>query len=382
MATPLLILCGCIGLFWTALTAFVLYSLGQIRNLHPPALITNGTRSFPRLSVIIPARNEAATLEPAMRSLLSQEGVNFEVILVNDHSTDATGAIADRIAAENPRLRVLHNPELPPGWLGKVNAMQKGSELATGDVLLFSDADIHFRPGCLAAALGELQASDYDFLSLLPELIFVTVMENALAPIFFLAVPAFAGARLDDPESPDAVGAGAFLMIRRETYNAVGRHEQLRKSAVDDVQLARLVKRSRHRVGVRLAPELVSCRMYLSNRQAFWAIEKNIMESVEGKPWAPLVLLPGLTLAAWSAPVTALVGLVTRDPLLFAAGLILHTYQSMSFQLTRRFFRFQALKLFLYPLGVFSVAACTFKAIYHRLRGGGVIWRGRVVKLD
>lgn len=387
MQDVLLILCGCVALFGVLLTVVVAVALRKIERLGPedaPAgsesrAAEDGDR--PELSVVIPARNEAAALEPALLSLLEQEGVDFEVILVNDHSTDATGKIADRLARTYKRLRVLHDPELPPGWMGKVNAMQQGSELARADVLLFSDADIFFKPGCLAAALEQMRRHQYDFFSLLPELSFVTVFENALAPVFFLAVPIFAGAKLDDPKSPDAVGAGAFLMIRRETYEAIGRHEKLRATAVDDINLARLVKRSGHRVGLRLAPRLLTCRMYLSNRQAFWAVEKNIMESVEGKPWAPYVLLPGLAVTAWAGPVTAAGGVITMDPKLIAAGLGLHVFQSMSFLVTRGFYRFRPLKLLLFPLGTISVTACTLKATYHRMRGG-VTWRGRVVKLD
>lgn len=388
MSTALLILCGVLFLYGLVLMAVVHRSFYQIRPLHPDpaaALLSAAPSpppsSTPELSVVIPARNEAKTLEPALRSLLAQTGVDFEVILVNDHSTDATGEIAERLAEENPRLRVLHDPDLPAGWLGKPNAMQKGSELARAPVLLFSDADIHFRPGCLAAALRELRENRYDFFTLLPELRFETVMENALAPVFYLAVPAFAGARLEDPDSPQAVAAGAFLMIRRETYDAIGRHGRLRRSAVDDIGLARLVKRSGHRIGMRLGPQFLACRMYLSNRQAFWAVEKNILDGIEGKPWAAWLLLPGLLVYAWTGPVTAAVGLATRDLRLIAAGLALHVFLSLAFLVTRGFYVFRVPKLFLYPLGFFSVAACVTVATYHRFRGG-VIWRGRVVKLD
>lgn len=388
MQTFLLWLCGGVGLFGLLLTTVVYVALRRIERLGPEDVPSGGANrgespepERPELSVIVPARNEAASLEPALVSLLGQEGVDFEVILVNDHSTDATGKIADRMARSYRRLRVLHDPELPPGWLGKVNAMQQGAELARAGTLLFSDADIFFRPGCLAAALSAMRRNRYDFFSLLPELSFVTVFENALAPVFFLAVPVFAGARLDDPDSPDAVAAGAFLMIRRETYEAIGRHEALRQTAVDDINLARRVKRSGHRVGLRLAPELLACRMYGSNRQAFWAVEKNILESIEGRPWAPYVMVPGLAVTAWTGPVTAAAGLATADVRLIAAGLGLHLFQSMSFLVTRGFYRWRPLRLLLFPLGVISVTACTLKATYHRLRGS-VTWRGRVVKLE
>lgn len=383
MANVLLIGCAVIGLWWAGLTLAVRRAMRRIEFLRPvpqPPVIPDSPDG-PVLSVVVPARNEAGAIEPALRSLLAQRGLDFEVILVNDHSTDATGEIGERLARENARLRVLHDPKLPEGWLGKLNAMHQGAKLARGEFILFCDADIVFRPGCLALALAAARAHGYDFLSLLPLLTFESVFENALAPVMFTAVPMFSKRGINDPDSPDAIGAGAFLMVRREVYRKLGGHEPIRREIVDDMMFARMVKRAGFRTGVRQAPELLTCRMYISNRHAFWGVEKNVLEGVEGKPWAPVVMFPVLLALLWLGCGTLITGLVTGDVRLIAAGGLLYGAQTLSFLAIRNFCRFRLFKLPLFPLGGISIGACLFKALYYRLRGGRVIWRDRVVKL-
>ena len=115
------------------------------------------------MSVIIPARNEEQDLAEALASVLSQQDVELEVIVVNDHSSDRTGAIADTLAAADARVTVIHDPELPPGWLGKCNAMQKAVAVASGDMLLFTDADIMHDPRCFVTALAEMERRESRF---------------------------------------------------------------------------------------------------------------------------------------------------------------------------------------------------------------------------
>jgi hypothetical protein len=134
------------------------------------------------LSVVMPARNEAVDLAAALHSILAQEGVHLEVTVVNDHSTDRTGAIADAIARTDPRVRVIHDPPLPPGWLGKCNAMQQGAAGATGDTLLFADADVVQAPTGFATALRAMRENAGDFFSLWPRLENRTVWEHANIP--------------------------------------------------------------------------------------------------------------------------------------------------------------------------------------------------------
>ena len=121
--------------------------------------------------------------------MLDQQDVDLEIIVVNDHSSDRTGAIADGLAVADPRLRVIHNPELPPGWLGKCNAMQQAAAVATGEMILFTDADIVHSPRCFVTALAEMERRELDFLSLFPLMECVSFWENAILPRSWAAWP-------------------------------------------------------------------------------------------------------------------------------------------------------------------------------------------------
>ena len=129
----------------------------------------NDPSSWPTLSVVVPARDEAHTIEPAVASLLAQDYPNLQVVLVDDRSTDETGTIIDRLAAKDSRVAAVHVRELPDGWLGKVHALQRGVERASGDFILFTDADIHFAPGVLRRAIAWSEAERLDHLAVLAE---------------------------------------------------------------------------------------------------------------------------------------------------------------------------------------------------------------------
>ena len=283
----------------------------------PPPLDPRGTW---RLSVVIPARNEAADLGRSLETVLRQQGVELEVIVINDHSTDRTGAIADLQAALDPRVTVIHDPELLPGWLGKSNAMQKGAARATGDFLLFSDADIMHQPTCFVTALAEMDRRGLDFLSLFPRMQCVSLWENIILPSLVGGMAMFATPGIEDPDSPDALAAGAFLMIRASAFAAIGGFEPIKHEMLDDVALAKLLKRNRYRVGLHMAPQLLAVRLYKGNSHAFWGMTKNILEGLSGKLWmAPAAMLLPVFLF-WMPIYCLVVGIVERDVLLFAVA--------------------------------------------------------------
>lgn len=341
-----------------------------------------------KLSVIIPARNEAHDLEHSLRSVLGQEGVQMEVFVVNDHSTDRTGAIADDAARSDPRVRVLHDPPLPAGWLGKQNAMQQAAARATGDLLLFSDADIIHHPRCFTAGIRELQQNGYDFISLTPQLILGTFWDNVLAPAFAGWFIENITPRLEDPGAPDALAAGAFLLVKTAVFRDLGGFEAIKGEMLDDVELARLLKRRGFRVGIRLAPALMRVQFYKTNHDAFWGVTKNILSIVQGRRWLsgplmvlglPLMLVPALYF--WTPLVAACLGIVHQNTALLLAGLATYAAQYAMVWPARRLFPFRPLKLLFLPLVVFPLFCCYARALYYRWRHGAVFWRGRAVKV-
>ena len=207
---------------------------------------------LPKLSVIVAARNEAACIETCIRSLFRQDYINLQVVAVNDRSNDETAKIVDRLALEfGDRLRVVHVTSLPSGWFGKPHALNLGMKSASGSIICFTDADCEFlHPAALRTSVVEMQRRDVDFFS-----IGAKYTMNSLREC--LAVPCCAEAllvwlrpeRVSDPRWPDAFANGAFIMVRREPFESLGGWSSVRAKISEDLELARVAKRS----GLRLA---------------------------------------------------------------------------------------------------------------------------------
>jgi len=334
-----------------------------------------------RLTVIIPARDEEQDIAVALRSVLDQQDIDLEIIVVNDHSSDQTGAIADAMAASEPRLKVIHNPELPAGWLGKCNAMQQAAAVATGDMILFTDADIVHAPRCFVTALAEMERRELDFLSLFPLMECVSLWENVILPALVGGLALLATSGIEDPRSPDALAAGAFLMIRARVFHAIGGFESITHEMLDDVALARLVKRNGHRVGFRMAPQLLQVRLFKDNRHAFWGMTKNILEVVRGRLWmAPLVMLTNV-FVYWTPVLCAIAGIREARPSLLLLAIGTYGIQYAMLWAGHRIFRFRPLKALLFPLVVVPVSCCMARALYLYIHQGAVQWRGRTIRV-
>ena len=227
----------------------------------------------PEVSVIIPARNEEVSLGACLESLVSQAGAEFEIIVINDHSTDRTG----EIAASFPGVRVIEAGTLPQGWTGKNNAVACGAREARGQWLLFTDADTVHLPGSLARALAEAKEHQAEMLSYSPEQIAVTFWEMAILPVVFAELARqFPPVKVSDPASPIAAANGQFILIRRETYDAIGGHAAVAGEILEDVALARRVKASGRKIRFRYAADAVRTRMYRNFDQLREGWTKNL----------------------------------------------------------------------------------------------------------
>ena len=378
MASTLIVICGIVTLYAAVMALLGVLAQQRLRWLTPDAAPIPTAET---LSVVMPARNEAVDLAAALHSILAQEGVHLEVTVVNDHSTDRTGAIADAIARTDPRVRVIHDPPLPPGWLGKSNAMQQGAAGATGDYLLFADADVLHAPTCFATALRAMRESACDFFSLLPRLENRTVWEHANIPLYvFGIVKLLAIPGLEDPASPNAVASGALMLVKARVFRAVGGFREVKGEMLDDVGFARLLKARRYRVGFRLAPECARVRLFKTNREAFWGTTKNILVAVEGRRWLaiPLVLLGFVQL--WTPLLALALGVANADGELLLAGLATYGLQYLGFFAVRRLVRFRPGPLLCFPLAAIVAACCMTRALYYSTRGA-IFWRGREIRV-
>jgi glycosyltransferase involved in cell wall biosynthesis len=235
----------------------------------------SATPNVPSVSVIVPARNEEASLERCLNSIVDQQGVPFELIVVDDASTDRTPEIAEafarikdcRVIVQNPSLlRVLTisaRTPLPAGWSGKVNALWSGLQHATGNWILFTDADTVHKPGSLNRAIAEAEQHFASLLSYSPQQEVHSFAERALMPVVFSELATtFRPREVSDPASPIAAANGQYLLIAREALTAVGGLDRVAQSLLEDVVLAMAVKASGLRLRFRFAADAVSTRMY------------------------------------------------------------------------------------------------------------------------
>jgi len=225
----------------------------------------------PRLSVLVAAKDEEENIESCVRSMLSQDYPNFQLIAINDRSTDRTGQILDRVAAEEKRLIPVHVKELREGWFGKNNAMREGYARADGEWLCFIDADCRqTSTRTLTVAVRYAMENDVDFLSVLPRLETQSVWEQIIQPACGgLMVCWFNPSKVNDPAHPTAYANGAFMLMKRATYEAIGGHEPFKTEVNEDMHMARATKQAGHRLKVVQNLDLYVTRMY-TNFKAIW----------------------------------------------------------------------------------------------------------------
>jgi glycosyltransferase involved in cell wall biosynthesis len=253
----------------------------------------------PQISIIVPARNEEASLGSCLESLVTQIGVSFEIIVVNDHSTDRTG----EIAVSFPHVRVMDAGPLPPGWTGKNNAVATGARAARGEWLLFTDADTVHLPNSLAHSLAEAKENAADLLSYSPEQIAVTFWERATLPVVFAELAReYPPSKVSDPNSPAAAANGQYILVKREAYEAVGGHAGVASNILEDVSLARAVKASGRKIRFRYAADAVRTRMYRDFGQLREGWTKNLALLFPAPGW-----LAAKSLLLWAIPWAALI---------------------------------------------------------------------------
>jgi glycosyltransferase involved in cell wall biosynthesis len=237
---------------------------------------------LPRLSVVVPARDEGSAIARALGSLLEQDYPDLEVIVVDDRSTDTTGEVLRELARKDPRLLVIRVDELPAGWLGKNHALWRGADRARGEWLLFTDADVVFGQGALRRSVAYATAEGLDHLTLAPRLVARRVALRAFVAFFGYAFVALWGAYLaNDPKSKRGVGIGAFNLVRRSAYEGIGTMRALSLRPDDDIRLGRRLRGFGFRQRVLNGNELMSIEWYPTLAAAISGLEKSMYSSME-----------------------------------------------------------------------------------------------------
>jgi GT2 family glycosyltransferase len=333
----------------------------------PPAM------SAPMVSVVVPARNEETCLGACLASLVRQTDVTFEVIVVDDHSTDRTR----EIAASFSEVRVIEAGPLVVGWTGKNNAVDAGARDARGEWLLFTDADTVHLPGSLARSLAEAKRHDAVMLSYSPQQIVATFWEKAVMPVIFAELAgSYRPAEVSDPNSPAAAANGQYILIRRDVYQAIGGHAAIAGDLLEDVALARRVKQSGRKIFFRYGGDAVHTRMYRSFSQLREGWTKNLAILFPRPQSLAVQVLLGWLLA-WLAPVFALLFTMRNSGATRVIVIVLSTMPAARLyaHIRRAHFSFTA------ELHAIAFGPPMFSYLLHRSaeahRNQTVAWKGR-----
>lgn len=349
----------------------------------PPASRPAQAAALPYVSVLIPARNEAEIIAYTVRSLLVQDYPAFEIILLDDNSTDGTGDIARAAANGDPRLHVVNGAALLPGWLGKSWACHQLAGAARGDVLLFTDADVQWNKGALAALVAHMTAKRADLLTVWSTQTTVTWGERLIVPLMALVILGYLPAFLVHwtPFPSLAAANGQCLAFRRKAYDKIGGHITVRAEIVEDIMFARRIKAAGFRLRMADGNGLIACRMYRDWRGVRDGFAKNIIAGYGGRVifllaatlfhWliflVPLIWL----LTGWLFPPDALYPLVPLG--LTLAGLLVRAITAAA---TRQ----RVGDALFMPLSALLMTRIAAQAIYWQARYGGVRWKGRIIK--
>jgi glycosyltransferase involved in cell wall biosynthesis len=326
----------------------------------------------PAVSVIVPARNEEASLGACLQSLVSQRGVDYEVIVVDDGSTDRTRHIAQSFAG----VRVLDAAPLPPDATGKCNALASGAREARGQWLLFTDADTVHLPGSLAASLQEAQQYHAALLSYSPRQEVHGFWEKAVMPVVFAELTrTYRTEEINNPNSPAAAANGQYLLIARDAYDAVGGHAAVVRSLLEDVELARVIKRSGRRIRFRYGGERVRARMYRCFAQLREGWTKNLALLFDSPLRLAYLRSAEFVLIVGGAVVTLIAAVRSQPAIGAAAGTVAAIAWLLFLRRIRRaHFASDSNLLALLGLPVF-VSLLRASALSHK--HGSVTWKGR-----
>ncbi len=350
-------------------------------------------QSWPFVSIIVPARNEERNLPILLPSLLNQTYPRdrYEVIVVDDQSTDATPAILAEAMARDPRLRVVQGAPLPEGWKGKPYAMTQGAAAAHGDWLLFTDADTVHHPAALVSAIADAYAHGADLYTINPHLIMGGTAERLIMPIAALGITVtYSPKEVNDPNHPIAIANGQFILVRRSVYDAVGGIAAVRTEIAEDQAFGKLVKRRGYRLFLTIGTELMRVRMYTNLAEVWEGWGKNVVLSMRSEPLnavrqlAALVSGGVLPFALAGGYGLRLLGARAADRPRLTWSFALSVAQIIPLLvLKRRVDRWLGLPLvwtFTYPVGMILFTLILLNSLRRLLTGQGVTWKGRSYK--
>ena len=366
--------------FYLALASFVLWLGISLELVHGDRALESLKDIIPsrlflrtKISIIIPARNEEKNIRKALQSMLQQDYDNLEFILINDRSTDNTGTILAEMGKADLRLHVYAITELPPGWLGKNHALQFGAEKATGEILLFTDADVVMQPDTISRAVSYLCDRQIDHLCIMPAI----RISGRLMGIFIMTFGIFFSLyampwRAANPHSSKHIGIGGFNMIRATVYRAIGMHQPIALRPDDDMKLGKLVKKNGYRQRMLHGESHLAVEWYGSMRELINGLMKNAFAGVEYS----IIAIVVTTILQFMFILWPFIALLVTDgwTLLFNLATVLIMLMLCAYTLQAQ--RLSPWYCIGFPLGTLLFIYILWRAMILNIRNDGITWRG------
>jgi glycosyltransferase involved in cell wall biosynthesis len=371
-----------LAIIWLSRIIDAAIGMPTIADISHPEWDRSPAMPGPRVSIIVPARNEEEHIGETLTRLLQLDYKNYEVIAVDDRSTDRTGEVMDRIASAaeaGSRLKIIHVDALPPGWLGKTHAMWTAAKQATGEWLLFTDADVLFRPDVPRRALAYAEAESADHLVLFPRMIMKTPGERMMIGFFqTLFVFGHRPWKVADPKTKDHMGVGAFNLVRRRVYEAVGSYQALRFEVVDDMKLGKIVKNAGYAQRNAYGADLISLRWANGTMGVVRNLTKNFFAVMSFQWWRLLLSVVALAflnlmpfLGIWFAHGWE------RLPYAVALASLFAIHVGMAGRSDVPVYYFV-----LHPIAASLFVYIMLRSMALTLGRGGVVWRGTFYPLE
>jgi chlorobactene glucosyltransferase len=383
---------------------FIVYWLHNQYHLDIVVRPTPPSPNPPLISVCVPARNEERNIRACVKSILAQDHPDFEVIVLNDRSTDRTDEILRELIMESdsllsnlkehtppgrPSLQILRGADLPQGWAGKTHALFQASAAAHGTPgawLCFVDADTFLSPNALSACYAKAIETQADMFTIMTFQVLGSFWEKVVMPIVMTALSVgFSPRKVNDPKSKDAIANGQFILIKRSVYDAIGGHESVKDQIVEDKAIAEQVKRNGYRLIVANGSSVARTRMYTSLPEMWEGWTKNIYLGLRERPWLMMLGAFLALMAALLFPLWLVLGLVWYlrgggwlALTVIAKSLILWAIVIYARARISTRMGISAWYAFTLPLGAAVFAAMMLTSAWKVLSGKGVIWKGRV----
>lgn len=375
-------------LLWLGGMFLTLRGLARQKPLAPFNRESPGGEDAPFVSILVPARNEEQrVLKLSVQSMLAQDYEFFEVIAVNDRSTDRTGEILHSLARADSRLRVIDGRELPAGWLGKPHALQQALEKSRGDWILATDADVTFARAAVRTAVNHALAGGYDAVTLIPYIDCLSFWERVFMPTFgWFMLMAMPMERVNDPRRTEAVGIGGFFLMRRANLERIGGYRAVRADVAEDLRTATLLKNSGARLRIDYAPDLLHTRMQTNLSEIWEGFTKNLFAGAKFS--LPFALFSSVSVFLYAVAPALLwmfcllvlaSGGASEWTRLFVPAFLVWLVQVATFAVINRNWKIPVVYALTVPLGHLLFILILLNSAFKIAAGRGVTWKGRTL---